>query len=51
MENTNEEKMIVMCVAKRKHIIKIKEISKQIDPNAFVIITDAREVYGLGFKN
>ncbi len=48
---TNEEKMIVMCVAKRKHIIKIKEISKQIDPNAFVIITDAREVYGLGFKN
>lgn len=48
---TNEEKMIVMCVAKRKHIIKIKEIAKQIDPNVFVIVTDAREVYGLGFKN
>ncbi len=48
---TNEEKMIVMCVAKRKHIIKIKEISKQIDPDVFVIVTDAREVYGLGFKN
>lgn len=48
---TNQEKTIVMCVAKRKHIIRIKEISKQIDPNAFVIITDAREVYGLGFKN
>ncbi len=48
---TNQEKMMVMCVAKRKHIIKIKEISKQIDPNAFIIITDAREVYGLGFKN
>ncbi len=48
---TNQEKTIVMCVAKRKHIIRIKEISKQIDPNAFVIITDAREVYGLGFKS
>lgn len=48
---TNEEKMIVMCVAKRKHIIKIKEISKQIDPDVFVIVTDAREVYGLGFKS
>lgn len=48
---TNQEKMIVMCVAKRNNMIKIKEISKQIDPNAFVIITDAREVYGLGFKN
>ena len=48
---TNEEKMVIMCVAKRKDIIKIKEISRQIDPKAFIIITDAREVYGLGFKN
>lgn len=48
---TNQEKMIIMCVAKRKHIMKIKEISRQIDSEAFIIITDAREVYGLGFKN
>ncbi len=48
---TNQEKMIVMCVAKRKHIVRIKEISKKIDEDAFIIITDAREVYGLGFKN
>lgn len=48
---TNQEKMIVMCVAKRKHISKIKEISKKIDEEAFMIITDAREVYGLGFRN
>ena len=48
---TNQEKMIVMCVAKRKHIIKIKEISKKLDEDAFIIITDAREVYGLGFKS
>lgn len=48
---TNQEKMIVMCVAKRKHIVKIKEISKKIDEDAFIIITDAREVYGLGFKS
>jgi len=48
---TNQKKMIIMCVAKRKNIIKIKEISKKIDKNAFLIISDAREVYGLGFKN
>lgn len=48
---TNQDKMMIMCVAKRKHIIKIKEISKKLDDNAFIIITDAREVYGLGFKN
>lgn len=48
---TNKEKTMIMCVAKRRHIIRIKEISKQIDEAAFIIITDAREVYGLGFKN
>ncbi len=48
---TNQEKMIVLCVAHRRHIIKIKELAQELDPNAFIIITDAREVYGLGFKN
>lgn len=48
---TNQEKMIILCVAKRKHIVKIKEIARRIDSEAFIIITDAREVYGLGFKN
>ena len=48
---TNQEKMIIMCVARRRHIIKIKELAKKIDENSFIIITDAREVYGLGFKN
>ena len=48
---TNNEKMLIMCVAKRKHIIKIKELAKKIDKNSFIIITDVREVYGLGFKN
>lgn len=47
---TNREKMIILCVAKRKDMIKIREISQMIDPNCFIIITDAREVYGLGFK-
>lgn len=48
---TNQDKMMILCVAKRKHIIRIKEIAKKIDEEAFIIITDAREVYGLGFKN
>ena len=30
--------------------MKIKELAKRIDNNAFIIITDVREVYGLGFK-
>ena len=48
---TKKDKMIIMCVAKRKRITRIKEIARQIDNKSFIIITDAREVYGLGFKN
>lgn len=47
---THKNKMMIMCVAKRNDIEKIKSISKKIDPNSFIIVTDAREVYGLGFK-
>lgn len=47
---THKNKMVIMCVSKRNDIEKIKNISKQIDPSAFIIVTDAREVYGLGFK-
>ena len=47
---SKENKMIIMCVTKRKGVEKIKKVSKKIDTKSFIIITDAREVYGLGFK-
>ena len=47
---TNEEKMMLMCVASRREIIEIRQISKKIDPRSFVIISNVREVYGKGFK-
>lgn len=47
---THKNKMVIMCVSKRNDIEKIKTISKKIDPDSFIIVTDAREVYGLGFK-
>lgn len=46
----NKEKLILICVVKRREIVKVKEIVNKEDPNAFLIISDAREVYGLGFK-
>ena len=48
---TGEDKLIVMCVTKRNNVSKVKEVAKRIDKNAFIIISDAREVYGEGFKN
>ena len=47
---SGNERIIIMCVTQRKNIIKIREIAQKIDKDVFIIITDAREVYGLGFK-
>lgn len=47
---SSEEKTILMCVTNRRNVISIRNLALEIDSNAFIIITDAREVYGLGFK-
>ena len=39
-----------MCAIPRKDIGKIKQAAQSIDPHSFLIITNAREVFGLGFK-
>lgn len=48
--HTNYNKIILMCAANRKDISNIKKIAKEIDKSAFIIITNSREVLGLGFK-
>lgn len=48
---SNENTLILMCAASRRDITKIKQETKKIDPNSFIIITNSREVVGLGFKN
>lgn len=47
---TNEEKLVLMCAASRRDITKIKVIARRIDPRSFIVITNSREVVGLGFK-
>ncbi|NLY43096.1 MAG: YitT family protein [Clostridiaceae bacterium] len=47
---TGQEKTVLMCVLKRTEIPALKSIVKEIDKNAFIILADAREVLGEGFK-
>lgn len=47
---TNEEKLILMCAASRGDIARIKMIAREVDPKSFIVITNSREVVGLGFK-
>ncbi len=44
-----KEKEIVFCVVSKKEIVSLKDVVAQIDPNAFIIVSDAREVLGEGF--
>ncbi|MBE6147848.1 MAG: YitT family protein [Firmicutes bacterium] len=46
----NEDKEILMCVVSRGEVRHIMKIIRDIDKKAFIIITNAREVYGKGFK-
>ncbi len=47
---TNADRMMLMCVASRSEISKIKQIATNIDRNSFIIISNAREAWGKGFK-
>ena len=47
---TNEHKTILMCAASRGDVARVKQTARKIDPKSFIIIANAREVVGLGFK-
>lgn len=46
----NSEEMLLWCVSSRNEIIKIKEIAAKIDKRSFIVIFNAKEAFGLGFK-
>lgn len=46
---SGEDKCMLYCVVSQKEIVRVKEIVAQVDPHAFVIVSDAREVLGEGF--
>lgn len=46
---TNQNRTVLLCTMYRHDMAQIKSIIRDIDPNAFVVISDAREVSGQGF--
>lgn len=49
--HTNLDKMMLFCVGSRNEIIRIKKIATNIDNKAFIVIFNAREAWGKGFRN
>ncbi|MBE7044020.1 MAG: YitT family protein [Ruminococcaceae bacterium] len=50
-EFTKEEKTMIHTVCKRMEAIKLRNHVKEIDPNAFIIITTSSEIIGRGFRS
>lgn len=44
------DKTMLYCAVSPKEIVELKELVNAIDTNAFVIVSDAREVLGEGFE-
>lgn len=42
-------KKMLFCVVSKKEIVQLREIVEALDPRAFVIVNDVREVFGEGF--
>ncbi|WP_455721275.1 YitT family protein [Agathobacter sp.] len=47
---TGQDKLVLYCVVSRREIVQVEEIVTEIDPDAFVIVSDVREVLGEGFQ-
>lgn len=47
---TGSNKKILFCAVKKHIYYKVKDIVKREDPKAFMIITNASEIYGKGYK-
>ena len=46
----NNDKLILICAASRRDVYKIKDLARKIDKRSFIVVANAREVVGKGFK-
>jgi len=48
---SGREKKVIMCVTKKQIAPRAEEIVKEEDPNTFMIVSSASEIYGQGYKS
>jgi len=46
----NKDKLVLICAASRRDVYKIKDLARRIDKRSFIVVANAREVLGKGFK-
>jgi uncharacterized membrane-anchored protein YitT (DUF2179 family) len=47
---TGNERPVIYCVITRSEVAQLKDIVREIDPQAFIVIGQAHEALGEGFK-
>ena len=47
---TKADKTIIYCIISRLELSRLKDITKEIDPRAFISIVDVHEAYGARFN-
>lgn len=45
-----DDKRVIMCACYNSQVVPIRKALHEVDPSAFMIITDSNEVFGEGFK-
>ena len=48
---TDKDKQVVMCAVKKHVFPRIRDIVKNADPFAFMIVSSAKEIFGEGYKS
>ena len=48
---SGKEKQVILCVVKPPQLASLRRLVREIDENAFLVVGDARSVYGKGFEN
>ena len=47
---TGEQRTVLLTVCRRAEGAKLRKIVKQVDPNAFIIVSNSSEIIGKGFR-
>ena len=47
---TGDDKNVILVIVQKKEVVELKRLVKNIDPSAFIIISDIHEALGNGFK-
>ena len=47
---SQSEKIMILCVVNKQQLTHARKIINEVDPKAFVIVTDAYDAFGEGWK-